>query len=68
MAPSGPACLEGVELQQFVGQVVLPLLSSLQQHLAMALNVVKKPPEGGLDALFEGECSSPHNCNGLAGR
>jgi hypothetical protein len=44
-----------VELQQFVGQVVLLLLPSLQQHLALALNVVKKPPEGGLDVLFEGK-------------
>lgn len=54
MAPTGPPCLEGVALQQFVGQVVAPLLPALQQHLVMALNVIKQPPQGGLDTLFEG--------------
>jgi hypothetical protein len=55
MAPTGPSCLEGVALQQFVGQVVAPLLPALQQHLVMALNVIKQPPQGGLDTLFEGK-------------
>lgn len=54
VAPSGPPCLEGVELQQFVEQVVQPLLPPLQQHLGMALSVIKQPPEGELDVLFNG--------------
>lgn len=54
MAPSGPPCLEGVELQQFVSQVVVPLLPALQQHFVMALNVIKQPPQGELDTLFDG--------------
>lgn len=54
--PTGPPCLDGVQLQQFVQQVLVPLLPSLQQHMAMALNVVKEPPEGGdLDVLFNGK-------------
>lgn len=54
IAPAGPPCLEGVELQQFVCQVMVPLLPALQQHMAMALNAIKQPPQGGLDVLFEG--------------
>lgn len=54
MAPSGPACLEGLGLQQFVSEVVVPLLPALQQHLVMACNVIKQPPQNGLDSLFEG--------------
>lgn len=54
IAPAGPPCLEGVELQQFVCQVVVPLLPALQQDMAMALNAIKQPPQGGLDVLFEG--------------
>ena len=54
-AHAGPPCLEGVELQHFVQQVVLPLLPSLQQHLVMALNVIKQPPQGDLDVLFNGK-------------
>jgi hypothetical protein len=38
-----------------VGQVVAPLLPALQQHLVMALNVIKQPPQGSLDTLFEGK-------------
>jgi hypothetical protein len=54
MAPSGPPCLEGVGLQQFACQVVVPLLPALQQHMAMALNMIKQPPQGDMDILFEG--------------
>jgi hypothetical protein len=55
LAPSGPPCLEGVELQHFVCQVVVPLLPALQQHMAMALNMIKQPPQGDVDILFEGK-------------
>lgn len=43
-------------MQRFVQQVVLPLLPALQQHMVLALNVVKQPLEGGLGTLFNGKC------------
>jgi hypothetical protein len=44
-----------------VCQVLVPLLPALQQHMAMALNAIKQPPQGGLDVLFEG--GQTHNCH-----
>lgn len=55
VAPTGPPCLEGVELRGFVERVLRPLLPALQQHLAMALNTIKQPIEGGLEVLLHGE-------------
>lgn len=49
-----PPCLQGLELQQVVQQVV-PLLPALQSHLCTALSAVRQPPEAGREVLFLGE-------------
>jgi hypothetical protein len=53
--PSGPPCLEGVALREFVERVLQPLLPALQQHLVTALQLIKQPEEAGLEALLKGE-------------
>lgn len=54
LVPSGPPCLEGITLQQFVQQHMGALLPTLQEHMTLALNVIKEPLQGGVDVMFTG--------------